>query len=185
MKACGVVVAMLQGHRWAPTPSIGSAVNVGTTPMVPTRAAAGGVVGRPVVGRCHRVGRAGVRDRPASLLRTRWACDAACRAQNSQAMTFVRRARSVHARPGRGDGRRARGRLRRRHRAAAGQAGMADVVPGRTTGAVLERRGWVFGGNDAPARRRLGPLRAQVRTGAEPTLADTTAGRARPGLGER
>jgi aminoglycoside phosphotransferase (APT) family kinase protein len=27
--------------------------------------------------------------------------------------------------------------------------------------------------------------RAQVRTGAEPTLADTTAGRARPGLGER
>jgi hypothetical protein len=43
----------------------------------------------------------------------------------------------------------------------------------------------VFGGNDAPARRRLGPLRAQVRTGAEPTLADTTAGRARPGLGER
>jgi len=27
--------------------------------MVPTRAAAGGVVGRPVVGRCHRVGRGG------------------------------------------------------------------------------------------------------------------------------
>ena len=35
MKVCGVVVAMLQGHSWAPTPSIGSTVNVGTTVMVP------------------------------------------------------------------------------------------------------------------------------------------------------
>ena len=35
MKACGVVVAMLQGHRWAPTPSKGSRVNVGTISSVP------------------------------------------------------------------------------------------------------------------------------------------------------
>lgn len=35
VKACGVAVAMLQGHRWAPTPSKGSAVNVGTTAAVP------------------------------------------------------------------------------------------------------------------------------------------------------
>jgi hypothetical protein len=35
VKACGVTVAMLQGHSWAPTPSNGSAVNVGTIPMVP------------------------------------------------------------------------------------------------------------------------------------------------------
>jgi hypothetical protein len=35
VKACGVAVAMLQGHSWAPTPSIGSAVNVGTIPAVP------------------------------------------------------------------------------------------------------------------------------------------------------
>jgi hypothetical protein len=33
--ACGVVVAMPQGHSWAPTPSIGSRVNVGTIPAVP------------------------------------------------------------------------------------------------------------------------------------------------------
>ncbi len=36
MKACGVAVAMLQGHSWAPTPSNGSRVNVGTTPAVPS-----------------------------------------------------------------------------------------------------------------------------------------------------
>ena len=35
VKACGVTVARLQGHSWAPTPSIGSAVNVGTIPAVP------------------------------------------------------------------------------------------------------------------------------------------------------
>jgi hypothetical protein len=34
VKVCGVAVAMLQGHSWAPTPSIGSAVNVGTIPTV-------------------------------------------------------------------------------------------------------------------------------------------------------
>ena len=34
-KACGVGVAMLQGHSWAPTPSKGSGVNVGTVPAVP------------------------------------------------------------------------------------------------------------------------------------------------------
>jgi hypothetical protein len=37
-KACGVVVAMLQGHNWAPTPSKGSRVNVGTTPVAPSPA---------------------------------------------------------------------------------------------------------------------------------------------------
>jgi len=36
MKACGVAVAMLQGHNWAPTPSNASRVNVGTIPMVPS-----------------------------------------------------------------------------------------------------------------------------------------------------
>jgi len=35
VKACGVVVARLQGHSWTPTPSKGSRVNVGTTPTVP------------------------------------------------------------------------------------------------------------------------------------------------------
>ena len=37
-KACGVGVAMLQGHSWAPTPSKGSRVNVGTIPAVPVPA---------------------------------------------------------------------------------------------------------------------------------------------------
>ncbi|MGH9043837.1 MAG: hypothetical protein ACRDVP_03195, partial [Acidimicrobiales bacterium] len=36
MKDCGVIVAMLQGHSWAPTPSKGSGVNVGTIPVVPS-----------------------------------------------------------------------------------------------------------------------------------------------------
>lgn len=36
MKVCGVVVARLQGHSWAPTPSSGSVVNVGTIPAVPS-----------------------------------------------------------------------------------------------------------------------------------------------------
>src|SRR5450759_3999862 len=35
VNACGVAVAMLQGHSWAPTPSNGSMVNVGTIPAVP------------------------------------------------------------------------------------------------------------------------------------------------------
>jgi hypothetical protein len=35
VKGCGVVVAMLQGHSWAPTPSTGSTVNVGTILAVP------------------------------------------------------------------------------------------------------------------------------------------------------
>ena len=49
MNACGVVVAKLQGHSWAPTPLSGSRVNVGTIPMVPPRHAcsvAGGKVRR-------------------------------------------------------------------------------------------------------------------------------------------
>ena len=37
-KACGVGVAMLQGHSWAPTPSKGSRVNVGTIPVAPSLA---------------------------------------------------------------------------------------------------------------------------------------------------
>ena len=36
MKDCGVIVAMLQGHSWAPTPSKGSGVNVGTIPVAPS-----------------------------------------------------------------------------------------------------------------------------------------------------
>lgn len=35
VKVCGVVAAMLQGHSWAPVPSNGSRVNVGTIPVVP------------------------------------------------------------------------------------------------------------------------------------------------------
>ena len=35
VKVCGVVVAMLQGHSWAPTSSNGSIVNVGTISAVP------------------------------------------------------------------------------------------------------------------------------------------------------
>ncbi len=38
VNACGVAVAMLQGHSWAPTPSRGSRVNVGTIPAVPSPA---------------------------------------------------------------------------------------------------------------------------------------------------
>ncbi len=46
MNACGVVVAMLQGHSWAPTPSTGSRVNVGTIPMVPSPASSQLVEGK-------------------------------------------------------------------------------------------------------------------------------------------
>src|SRR3954453_19144229 len=62
VKACGVAVAMLQGHSWAPPPSNGSGVNVGTIPPVPfpgsrllpggggrRRPAPGGGGGGPVV----------------------------------------------------------------------------------------------------------------------------------------
>ena len=35
MKVCGVTVAMLQGHSWAPISSTGSEVNVGTILVVP------------------------------------------------------------------------------------------------------------------------------------------------------
>lgn len=35
MKACGVVVAMRQGHSWAPHRTSGHAVNVGTVPAAP------------------------------------------------------------------------------------------------------------------------------------------------------
>jgi hypothetical protein len=38
VKDCGVTVAMLQGHSWAPTPSNGLRVNVGTIPAVPSPA---------------------------------------------------------------------------------------------------------------------------------------------------
>jgi hypothetical protein len=37
VKACGVAVARLQGHSWAPTPSNGWRVNVGTDLLVPSR----------------------------------------------------------------------------------------------------------------------------------------------------
>jgi hypothetical protein len=52
-KACGVAVAMLRGQSWAPTPSSGSRVNVGTIPPVPTvcptRATAGKARRRPML----------------------------------------------------------------------------------------------------------------------------------------
>lgn len=35
VKVCGVAAAMLQGHSWAPVPSNGSRVNVGTILVVP------------------------------------------------------------------------------------------------------------------------------------------------------
>ena len=38
MNACGVSVAMLQGHSWGPTLSNGWEVNVGTIPPVPSPA---------------------------------------------------------------------------------------------------------------------------------------------------
>ena len=57
VNACGVAVAMPQGHSWAPTPSNGSRVNVGTIPAVPSpRPAACWPAGRPVAGRCRRDG---------------------------------------------------------------------------------------------------------------------------------
>jgi hypothetical protein len=38
VKVCGVAVARLQGHSWAPIPSNGQGVNVGTTPAAPSPA---------------------------------------------------------------------------------------------------------------------------------------------------
>jgi hypothetical protein len=46
VKVCGIAAAMLQGHSWAPIPSSGLRVNVGTIPAVPTPAAASGVGGK-------------------------------------------------------------------------------------------------------------------------------------------
>ncbi|MCA1702145.1 MAG: hypothetical protein LC808_02290 [Actinobacteria bacterium] len=49
VKDCGVAVAMLQGHSWAPTPSKGSGANVGTIPAAPypgSRQLSGGKVRR-------------------------------------------------------------------------------------------------------------------------------------------
>ncbi len=59
VKVCGVAVAMLQGHSWAPTPSIGSAVNVGIIPAVPDPHRRLRCGGRRVVGRCRRGGAEG------------------------------------------------------------------------------------------------------------------------------
>ena len=45
VNACGVAMTRLQGHSWAPTPSKGSGMNVGTISLVPARCparAAGG-----------------------------------------------------------------------------------------------------------------------------------------------
>jgi len=49
VNACGVAVAMLQGHSWAPTPSKGSGVNVGTIPVAPSPAGS-----LPVGGKARR-----------------------------------------------------------------------------------------------------------------------------------
>ena len=46
VNACGVTMAMPQGHSWAPNPSIGSRVNVGTIPVVPSRCPARAVGGK-------------------------------------------------------------------------------------------------------------------------------------------
>jgi len=48
-KACGVTVAMPQGHSWAPTPSNGEIVNVGSFPTVPPCRST-----RPVGGKARR-----------------------------------------------------------------------------------------------------------------------------------
>lgn len=37
VKACGVAVAMVQGHSWVPIPPIDRMVNVGTRPPIPAR----------------------------------------------------------------------------------------------------------------------------------------------------
>ena len=50
VKVCGVAVARLQGHSWAPTLSNGQKVNVGTILSVPHRPAACWSAGRLVAG---------------------------------------------------------------------------------------------------------------------------------------
>ena len=50
MKVCGVAVARLQGKSWAPTPSNGHVVNVGTISRSPPRPVSRWSAGRPVVG---------------------------------------------------------------------------------------------------------------------------------------
>ena len=50
MKACGVAVAMLQGHSWTPTLLNGWKVNVGTIPPVPSPANSSWSAGRLVAG---------------------------------------------------------------------------------------------------------------------------------------
>ena len=47
-KVCGVLVAKPQGHSWAPHPSIGSGVNVGTTTVAPRWSATCWSVGKSV-----------------------------------------------------------------------------------------------------------------------------------------
>jgi hypothetical protein len=46
VKACGVVVAMVQGHSWVPIPSKGSWMNVGPFRLSRTTIAASGVPDR-------------------------------------------------------------------------------------------------------------------------------------------
>jgi hypothetical protein len=46
MNACGVVVAMRQGHSWAPLWTSGHAVNVGTIPVAPSPLVFGPVDGK-------------------------------------------------------------------------------------------------------------------------------------------
>lgn len=36
MKVCGVVMAMVQGHNWVPTPQRGKKVNAGTITVLPS-----------------------------------------------------------------------------------------------------------------------------------------------------
>jgi hypothetical protein len=48
VKGCGVAVAMLQGHSWAPTPSKGSRVNVGTSAPRGVRGSCRGERTRPL-----------------------------------------------------------------------------------------------------------------------------------------
>jgi len=48
-KVCGVLVARLQGNSWAPHPSIGQKVNVGTIPGFPPRHPSRAAAGRLVV----------------------------------------------------------------------------------------------------------------------------------------
>ena len=54
MKVCGVVVARLQGKSWAPIPSNGHVVNVGTiveSPTLPASQAGGGKAHRQLMAR--------------------------------------------------------------------------------------------------------------------------------------